>query len=385
MKDGITLTLASAFGSDDDARRRQRLMQAREGKDMADRLTKLLDTKVELPEDETTNQQNPQQAGAGRGTFPGFGGGGLQQQQMQQAQNMMQKMMGAQGGAGGAGGRRGPMGMPGFGGFGGQPAAATQEPPKSDKPSSNIKITIQEKTVVVLTISLVDQTANSRLINGLIRQEVIKQKGFLDMAGGASRIHDLATALRVYPDTHQRAFPRGTAERQIPSSRAGRPYPPNQRVSFFADLLPFLGPEQASLYSRIDFQQSWRDPDNLSVAATLVPQFLDPEKPPSTWWVRYPGNKEDSAATHLVGISGVGLDAAEYTENDPTVLHKRGIFGYDRATKLDDITDKKSETILLAQVPPTFKGPWMASGGSTVRGVPEKNSIQPFLSTQRVG
>jgi hypothetical protein len=394
-KDGITLTLASAFGSDDDARRRLRVMEGQEAKDLADKLTKVMKSKVEAPDVESDQQTAQQGAGAGGFNGPqgpgGMGGGAA----------MMMRMMGQggrPGGAGaGAGGRRGGGGgldggdvgpggggFPGMGGFGG-PAGRGQEPPKAEKANSNIKIGIQEKTTVVLTISLTDPAANSQLMNGAIRQEVMKQKGLFDMAAGGSQIHELALVLRSYPETHQGEFPRGTADRKIPTSRFGRPYSPDQRVSFFAELLPYLGPEQASLYSRIDMQQSWRDPDNLMAAATLVPQFLDPQNPPNTWWVRYPGNKEDSAATHFVGIAGVGMDAAEYAELDPAAIPKRGIFAYDHATKLRDITDKTSETILLAQVPTNFKRPWMAGGGSTVMGVPEKNSIKPFISTQRDG
>ena len=48
-----------------------------------------------------------------------------------------------------------------------------------------------------------------------------------------------------------------------------------------------------------------------------------------------------------------------------------------------------SNAILMIQVPhdgDTGVSPWMAGGGTTLRGVPEKNSIAPFvLSTDRNG
>jgi hypothetical protein len=89
------------------------------------------------------------------------------------------------------------------------------------------------------------------------------------------------------------------------------------------------------------------------------------------------------AATHFVGIAGVGLEAAMYSADDPVYSKKIGIFGYDRVTKPDDIKDGLSNTIMIIQVPPTYKRPWIAGGGATVMGVPEKKSIEPFVSTKR--
>ncbi len=171
----------------------------------------------------------------------------------------------------------------------------------------------------------------------------------------------------------------------MPPTRAGRPYEPKQRISWLAELLHYLGPEQDSLYRGIERTKSWNDPENLGAAATLVPQFLISNYPQSSWWVRYPGMTQPAAATHYVGIAGIGADAAEYAPNDPATDKKLGVFGYDRATRLQDITDGVSNTILIAQVPPTYKRPWLAGGGSTVQGVLEKDSVRPFVSPQPDG
>src|SRR5262249_25156557 len=94
---------------------------------------------------------------------------------------------------------------------------------------------------------------------------------------------------------------------------------------------------------------------------------------------------EPVAATHYVGIAGVGMDAAEHSPTEPGWAEKVGIFGYDRATKLSDIKDGASNTILMSEVPPVYKRPCLAGGGATVLGVPEKDSIQPFVSAQNKG
>ena len=91
------------------------------------------------------------------------------------------------------------------------------------------------------------------------------------------------------------------------------------------------------------------------------------------------------AATHFVGMAGVGLDAADYRMDDKAVANKIGVFGYDRSTKLTDIK-APDKTIALIQVKPEDAAPWIAGGGSTVRGVSDDPSdpsaVKPFVCTQ---
>jgi hypothetical protein len=155
-----------------------------------------------------------------------------------------------------------------------------------------------------------------------------------------------------------------------------------QRVSWIAGLLPFLGHE--TLYSRISFKQSWRDPVNWVPAATLVPEFLDPSYPPSTYSLTRPDLPFEPAATHFVGIAGVGLDAADYDPADPATITRRGVMSYDKGLSLEEVRKGHglAATIVMVQVPPDSMAgatPWMAGGGSTLRGVPKKNSMAPFV------
>ena len=64
---------------------------------------------------------------------------------------------------------------------------------------------------------------------------------------------------------------------------------------------------------------------------------------------------------------------------------KRGVFGNERITKFSDIKDGLENTILILQVPPDYKTAWLAGGGSTVRGVPETDSVRPFVCTDYNG
>jgi hypothetical protein len=215
---------------------------------------------------------------------------------------------------------------------------------------------------------------------------VARLKGKAEMqAGNKSRMHELAAALRKYSERNQK-FPRGTAARDPAGERNGIPWAPDQCVSWLVELLPYLGQgEFEGLAKLIDRQKSWRDPENLLATQALVPHFLGKDSPEDSWWVDYPRMRLRPAATHWVGVAGVGMDAPDYDPQDPGVRAKLGIFGYDRETKVADVKDGLGNTIAMLQVPLTLKRPWLAGGGATVQGVPETESIKPFVCAEYNG
>jgi hypothetical protein len=394
--EGIALALVGDMQTDDAASRREETIINQSGKDIASAFSTALGISVvfQVPGD------TQQPAGPGRGAAPapqqgprgrigrlaeggddgggaprGAPGGGDPGAMARAARNR-----GRGGPGGGIGGLVPQLGVPQANQQ--QRQSQTQAAP-SDKPVSNVEVTLRDSTSVFLAVNLVDAAANAKLFNDQISRFILRQKGYLDMVGGEPRIHELAQAASAYVKANQGQFPRGTVARNMPSTRAGRPYPPDERVSWLAELLPYLGSEQASL--RINREKSWRDPENLVAASSLIPQFINPQTAPTSWWVHYPSLGEPVAATHYVGIAGIGLDAAEYSASDPSVANKLGIFGYDRSTKMSDIKDGASNTILMAEVPPIYKRPWLAGGGATVMGVSEKNSFQPFISAEHNG
>src|SRR5262249_28952302 len=102
--------------------------------------------------------------------------------------------------------------------------------------------------------------------------------------------------------------------------------------------------------------------------------------------VSYPGMRYEVAATHFVGIAGLGEDAADESDKDPAAAGRLGIFGYDRPPlPLDALQRGASNTALIIQVPPESASPWMAGGGSTVRGISETRSIDPFVASGEKG
>ncbi|MCI0456986.1 MAG: DUF1559 domain-containing protein [Gemmataceae bacterium] len=216
----------------------------------------------------------------------------------------------------------------------------------------------------------------------------------IELVDGVIRRHDLALAgkrlgeeglsdRKVLPGN----FPPGTFKRPVTSRRSS--LDPGQRVSWMAGLLPYMG--RQGLYGQIRFDQSWKDPGNWFATRALVPEFLDPTFPRDSRYVAPPGLPLEAAGTHYVGLSGIGPESVEWAAGDPAALAKLGIFGYDRGISLKEIKDSRgglANTILMIRTPhdgPAGVTPWMAGGGSTIRSVPEKNSLEPFLSRESDG
>jgi Protein of unknown function (DUF1559) len=400
-KDHLTFLVEGEYGSEDGARRRLNDVEKKSGKGLTAKLGRLLGVTVEFlneadEADPFGSDATGGQSGFGSGVPPRSGPGGMMTPSIPGglgAGRGGRPRSGAGGGAGsgtgapgvlndtGGGDRRGAPGGFGAPGLGGDPNAAPAPPKEPAKATA--KVAIQGRTVVAMTVEVIDEGPISTLLGRIVRPAIIQEKGSLDMAGNRNHVHELANASQRMSEAMQRQFPRAAFDRPVPPARAGRPFTPSQRVSWMAELLPYLG--HGNLYNQLDRAQSWRDPANMATASTLIPQFLSPNTDTASWWVKYPEVADPVAATHFVGIAGVGMDAASYGANDPAVADKIGIFGYDRQTSVRDISDGAANTILIAQVPPFVKRPWLAGGGSTAVGVPEKNSVKPFVSTQGDG
>ena len=204
-----------------------------------------------------------------------------------------------------------------------------------------------------------------------------------DLANTAPRYHQLAAALMKYVDKNKH-FPRGTLVRKSASDIDPDFRLPDQRVSWLAELLPYL-PDASFGPLAIDPNKEWYSGGNLRPARMIVPHFALRAADGNYHRINYraqPGGP--FGATQFVGMAGIGEEAARYRPGDPAVKDKIGIFGYDRETKLEDIPkERRDKVIAVIQVPPTFPAPWMAGGGATVRGTLENRldpqCVQQFL------
>lgn len=246
-------------------------------------------------------------------------------------------------------------------------------------PNSKIKLSRRGKTLL-FEVDLNLPTRSFDRLYAVTENAVSRMRGMVDMANPLPYWFELADAGQklLHKDN---AVPRGTfARSDTTGSRLARSWPPHQRVGWMAGLLPHLGHDD--LYRQIEKDKSWREEVNRKVGSILIPAFLDPRYPRNAWRASLPSlGARDVAATHYVGIAGVGVEAGDYKASDPAMAKKLGMFGYDRSTSLKDVSDGLSNTVFMVQVPPNYPRPWIAGGGATVMGVPETRSFRPFVYT----
>lgn len=163
-----------------------------------------------------------------------------------------------------------------------------------------------------------------------------------------NNMKQLMLALHNYHDTY-RHFPAGTIEESAEE--------PDDRLSWLVSILPFI--EQAALYDQIDRENAW-DSDANSDWTDLAIQVLNNPGEPNG------GGRE----THYIGMAGIGEDAAKLDVGNA----RAGVFGYDRKTRLRDITDGTSNTIAIMEASDDF-GPWAKGGRATIRGLTEEPYI----------
>jgi hypothetical protein len=132
--------------------------------------------------------------------------------------------------------------------------------------------------------------------------------------------------------------------------------------SWQTQLLPYLGNQE--LYDKFRFEQPWSQGQNLKLAHTLVPQFLNPADNRHRW-EGYPYN--GTALTHYVGMSGVEQKRTDVAAKFPRSDNRAGVFGYDRIAGREEITDGLSQTVMILGSG-EMAGPWAQGGGYTVRG-----------------
>jgi hypothetical protein len=218
---------------------------------------------------------------------------------------------------------------------------------------------------------------------GVAGDTAVRLKGQADLADTRARVHDLARALKAYVEKNHQ-FPRGALARDLSAGR-GLDWYPYQRVSWMAELLPHLGDGEFQDL-KPNPAKSCDEEENLRLAQVTVPQFLVRANAAVPAYVSYGGKPQTFAATHFVGVAGVGLDAATYPADNAAVAKQLGVFGYDRAAKPEDIKDGQENTIAVLEIPSEHGTPWMAAGGGTVRGVADDDSaLAPFVSTTYQG
>jgi hypothetical protein len=182
----------------------------------------------------------------------------------------------------------------------------------------------------------------------------------------ANNLRSIGLALRDYNDCMQSGFPPGT----VPNAAL----PPEKRLSWLTLIWPdYMAGGCKSLLDKgtswdadVNCPPRWRRrgrPGEETMGDVLV--FLCPANPARN-------GPTLPSPTDYVGIGGLGDRAAELPASDLGA----GVFGYDRQTKMEDINDGTSHTLLIMETA-LDNGPWTAGGPPTVRGL--DSSRQPYL------
>ncbi len=275
--------------------------------------------------------------------------------------------------------------LPPGGGRGEQPPTGggiLGAPTADDGPVSKLRLSRKARYIILEGEMNLVQRAYDRIYS-MTEATVAKMRGMVEMASTTPLWKEWSAGLVKLYAENGNTIPRGTFQlAEGTGGRMARNWPPSHRVSWMAAILPHLGKDD--LYRQIQRDKQWREERNLKAGSVLVPEFLDPRYPDRTWYAGLDSlGSRIQAATHYVGVSGVGLEAGDYKSDDPAVAKKLGVFGYERTTSVKDVTDGLANTIYVIEVPPGHQRPWIAGGGATIMGVPEQRSIRPFVNKHK--
>jgi prepilin-type processing-associated H-X9-DG protein len=289
---------------------------------------------------------------------------------------------------GGFGGGRPGFGEGGEGAVGGFPQApppGTPGQPMTPTPNGApaqpvVTVSAADRAVTVAVALTWPETWYNTTLAPLVTRAGAQFRGKMVVLSGTTNWDTLAGGVAKIGN-RKLPFPRGALERDPTPERYRLAYPPEQRVSFLADLLPFIG--RGGLRSQIQEKKfAWYAPENLPAAEAWIPEFLIPSYPPSSWRVSHPkAPGKFLGATNFVAPAGVGTDAARFNPADPDQARKVGITGYDWGSKAEQVTDGLSNTVYLIQGQPALPRAWIAGGGATVVGVDDTDAaLTPFLA-----
>ena len=189
------------------------------------------------------------------------------------------------------------------------------------------------------------------------------------------QLGSIALALVTYESVHH-SFPSGT----VPNDRLT----PEHRLSWYFDIIYYIQAWSAPL--SVNSDEAWDSAANRSLvwngidkvdgtkrmhSANLMNIFMCPME-------REGRTTDHPSITNYIGIAGLGADAPILPPGHP----RAGIFGYDRRTKVADVTDGLSTTMMVAESA-RDNGWWTAGGPATVRGVdpadrPQIGKGRPF-------
>jgi prepilin-type processing-associated H-X9-DG protein len=189
-------------------------------------------------------------------------------------------------------------------------------------------------------------------------------------AGCVGQLKAIIVGLHFYHATYD-TFPPGT----VPHPGL----PPARRLGWPVSVHCHVG---GGVDPGIDGTKGWDEPPNRTLTYTPPPGAWISWKPQDSFNVFVCSSAPDEQRTprptllSYVGIAGLGPDAPVLPAGHP----RAGVFGDSRATRMADIHDGTSVTMMLAESSIGL-APWTAGGPSSVRGVDP--ATRPYLGPGR--
>lgn len=153
-----------------------------------------------------------------------------------------------------------------------------------------------------------------------------------------NNLRQVGTALQLYHNAHEH-LPVGCVDKRVP-----RTNPAGRQLAWSAELLPYL--EESALWRQIDLHAAYDSPVNAAVAAEVVPIYICPST------ARIAPGREAAVVNGPAANSTYRAAAIDYgglygaAQVAPSA---NGVFLYDRAVRLSDISDGTSHTLAAAE------------------------------------
>jgi prepilin-type N-terminal cleavage/methylation domain-containing protein/prepilin-type processing-associated H-X9-DG protein len=156
-----------------------------------------------------------------------------------------------------------------------------------------------------------------------------------------NNLRQIGIALHAYHAAHG-YFPVGCIDKRVPKTN-----PNGRQLAWSATLLPEL--EEPSLFQQVDFNSPYDSTVNSAAAATIVSVFLCPST------IRAAAGRERAVvldpalANSPTAYHGAATDYGGIYGAAQLMPSANGVFLYDRAVKIADITDGTSHTLAIAE------------------------------------
>jgi prepilin-type processing-associated H-X9-DG protein len=209
-------------------------------------------------------------------------------------------------------------------------------------------MTLVELLVVVAIIGLV---------TGLLLPAVQAARETARRAQCQNNLHHIGIALHVFHDAHGR-LPIGCIDKRTPKNPNGR------QLAWSAEVLPHL--EESTLWQELDFGSPYDSARNSRAAIQVIPTYICP-----TTVRTAPGREGPIVASPIAGgverYRAAAIDYGGIYGAAGVSPSANGVFLYDRAVKISDVTDGASHTLAVTE--DTGRGwPVLPQNGEWING-----------------